>query len=259
MPTMMRPLADAVEQVSDPEQLRDADATMRQRWRNDAARGEQQARGVRDAGRNGNPDTRETTMNKSRRTLTPTMKMALGVAVAALVATGCSSKSKATPAAGAPSSAATTTAATTAASSPAAPSSSAAAGATGPAAVTAKTATVGTYLTDAAGRTLYLFVPDTTTASTCYASCATFWPPLLTTGAPTASAPADASMLGTSPRTDGTTQVTYGGHPLYYFKLDTSPGDAKGQGKDTSGGLWWVVTPTGAAITAAAAPSASAS
>jgi predicted lipoprotein with Yx(FWY)xxD motif len=186
-------------------------------------------------------------MSRSRRTLTPTMQMALGVAVAALVATGCSSKSKAAPVASPPSSAATTAAA----SSSAAPSS-APAGATGPAAVTAKTATIGTYLTDAAGRTLYLFVPDTTTASTCYDSCATFWPPLLTSGAPTATAPADASMLGTSPRKDGATQVTYGGHPLYYFKLDTSPGDAKGQGKNTSGGLWWVVTPAGAAITAAA-------
>ena len=69
-----------------------------------------------------------------------------------------------------------------------------------------------------------------------------------TTGAPLAGAGANASLLGTTARGDGTTEVTYKGHPLYYFVGDMAPGDTKGQGLNEEGGLWWIVSPSGDAI-----------
>ncbi|HVC78054.1 MAG TPA: hypothetical protein VND96_16200 [Candidatus Micrarchaeaceae archaeon] len=108
---------------------------------------------------------------------------------------------------------------------------------------------LGQILADSAGKTVYLFVADKSTASTCYTSCAQLWPPVLTTGAPVAGTGAQASLLGTTTRTDGTTEITYAGHPLYYFVSDTAPGDTTGQGVNSFGGLWWVLSPAGTAIT----------
>jgi predicted lipoprotein with Yx(FWY)xxD motif len=113
---------------------------------------------------------------------------------------------------------------------------------------TASDAKLGQILVDGKGITLYLFVADTGSKSTCYTSCAQVWPPVLTNGAPQAGTGAQASLLGTTTRTDGTIQVTYSGHPLYYFAGDKKPGDATGQGIDNFGGLWWVISPSGAAI-----------
>jgi predicted lipoprotein with Yx(FWY)xxD motif len=113
----------------------------------------------------------------------------------------------------------------------------------------ANDAKLGQILVDEKGITVYLFVADKGTASTCYTSCAQIWPPVLTTGAPQAGAGATAALLGTTTRTDGKVQVTYGGHPLYYFVQDKRVGATTGQGVDGFGGLWWVVSPTGAAIT----------
>jgi len=113
---------------------------------------------------------------------------------------------------------------------------------------TASDAKLGQILVDGKGMTLYLFVADTGSKSTCYTSCAQVWPPVLTNGAPQAGTGAQASQLGTTTRTDGTIQVTYSGHPLYYFAGDKKPGDATGQGIDNFGGLWWVISPSGAAI-----------
>ena len=139
----------------------------------------------------------------------------------------------------------------TAASSPsiAAASPSASPAATGAKVAVATNPKLGQILVDDKGMTLYLFVADKGTSSTCYSQCATIWPPLLTTGAPQAGTGADQSMLGTSTRTDGKVEVTYAGHPLYYFFTDKVPGDTKGQGVNGFGGLWWVVNPSGAAIT----------
>ena len=120
---------------------------------------------------------------------------------------------------------------------------------TGSKVAVATNAKLGQILVDDKGMTLYLFVADTGTASTCYTSCASIWPPLLTDGAPQAGTGADASKLGTTNRTDGKVEVTYAGHPLYYFVQDKAPGDTKGQGINGFGGLWWVVSPSGAAIT----------
>jgi len=119
-----------------------------------------------------------------------------------------------------------------------------------PAATTIAVATnakLGQILVDGKGITVYLFVKDTGASSTCYASCAQVWPPVLTSGPPQAGTGATASILGTTTRTDGKVEVTYAGHPLYYFVSDKQPGDATGQGIDNFGGLWWVLTPSGAA------------
>ena len=110
-------------------------------------------------------------------------------------------------------------------------------------------AKLGAILVDGSGKTVYLFVADKTTASTCYTSCATIWPPVLTSGAPVAGTGATASLLGTTTRTDGKVEVTYAGHPLYYFIQDKKAGDTTGQGVDGFGGLWWVLSPAGKAIT----------
>jgi predicted lipoprotein with Yx(FWY)xxD motif len=95
------------------------------------------------------------------------------------------------------------------------------------------------------GRTLYVFLVDESTESTCYDDCEAAWPPLTVEGEPAAGEGIDASLLGTSERTDGSVQVTLDGHPLYYFAQDESPGDVNGQGV---GDVWFVVSPEGAAI-----------
>jgi predicted lipoprotein with Yx(FWY)xxD motif len=101
---------------------------------------------------------------------------------------------------------------------------------------------------------VYLYTPDTSSTSTCYGQCIAFWPPLLTSAAPQAGSGADASLLGTTKRTDGTTQVTYKSHPLYFFKGDKAAGDMTGQGKE---GTWFLVSPAGAQIGSAPAKGAS--
>jgi len=119
---------------------------------------------------------------------------------------------------------------------------------------------LGSFLVDDKGMTLYLFTKDTPNTSNCYDKCATAWPPLLTTGAPAGGASVDASKFGTTKRTDGTTQVTYNGWPLYYFAKDKAPGDVTGQ---DVGGVWYVVSAAGDKVEAMAqateAPAASTS
>lgn len=104
---------------------------------------------------------------------------------------------------------------------------------------------LGDFLVDAEGMTLYLFTKDTENVSTCYDDCATAWPPLLTDGEVTVGEGLDASLLGTTERTDGATQVTYGGWPLYYWVKDEAPGDTTGQ---DVGEVWYVVSPAGEAV-----------
>jgi predicted lipoprotein with Yx(FWY)xxD motif len=104
---------------------------------------------------------------------------------------------------------------------------------------------LGTILVDSQGRALYLFTHDSGSTSTCTGACATAWPLLLANGAPTATSGANAALLGTSKRADGTTQVTYNGHPLYRFVKDVSPGQTNGQGVTAFGGSWFAVTAAG--------------
>jgi predicted lipoprotein with Yx(FWY)xxD motif len=103
----------------------------------------------------------------------------------------------------------------------------------------------GTFLVDGKGRTLYLFQKDTTPKSRCAGACATDWPPLLTTGRPKASGLARTSLVGTTKRADGTTQVTYHGHPVYRYIGDQKPGDTNGQGVSAFGARWYAVNPGG--------------
>jgi predicted lipoprotein with Yx(FWY)xxD motif len=99
----------------------------------------------------------------------------------------------------------------------------------------------GIWLTNSAGRALYLYTRDKGTTSECYGACAKQWPPLTTTGPVTISGQFTLQHdLGVTTRTDGTKQVTYGGHPLYYFQGDTAPGQTKGQG---AGKVWFLIGP----------------
>jgi predicted lipoprotein with Yx(FWY)xxD motif len=122
------------------------------------------------------------------------------------------------------------------------------ASASGAAKVDVRATSLGKILVNAQGHTLYLFAPDTHGKSTCYGSCAHYWPPLLVTGKPTAGAGVKASLLGTTTRKDGKHQVTYNGHPLYTYVADSAAGTTSGQGLNLSGGLWWVVSPAGQAV-----------
>jgi predicted lipoprotein with Yx(FWY)xxD motif len=116
---------------------------------------------------------------------------------------------------------------------------------TPPTSVGTASTTLGTILVDSQGRTLYLFTHDAGSTSMCTGACAAAWPPLLANGTPTATAGAMASLLGTTKRAEGTTQVTYNGHPLYRFVKDVSPGETNGEGVVAFGGSWFLVTAAG--------------
>ncbi len=101
------------------------------------------------------------------------------------------------------------------------------------------------FLVGANSMTLYLLTTDPAGASNCTGRCASTWPPLTVTGQPAAGTGVNASLLGTTMRADGSTQVTYKGHPLYFYMGDSAPGDKNGEG---SGGVWFVVSASGDAI-----------
>ena len=109
----------------------------------------------------------------------------------------------------------------------------------------ASTTKLGTFLVDAHHKTVYLFEADKSGTSTCTGSCAAAWPPVVTSGTPTASNGVSGTNLGTTTRPDGTKQVTYHGHPLYYFVNDTSAGQTAGQGSKAFGAGWYVVGTNG--------------
>jgi predicted lipoprotein with Yx(FWY)xxD motif len=142
------------------------------------------------------------------------------------------------------------------AASPSAPTSSTSVGAT---VGTSSAGSLGTILVDSQGNTLYVFDKDTGTQSTCSGACATAWPPLRADGKPTAGSGADASMLGTTTRSDGKPQVTYDGHPLYTFSSDGGPGQTSGQGVTAFGAPWYVISPDGTQVTTQSSTSSSSS
>ena len=115
--------------------------------------------------------------------------------------------------------------------------------------ISLRTTAVGKVLVAANGHTLYLFTADKGKRSTCYGQCAGYWPPLLASK-PSVGTGLKSSMLGTTKRKDGKLQVTYGGHPLYYFVQDKKAGQVKGQGFVHFGGSWWVVSAAGKSIKA---------
>ena len=159
-----------------------------------------------------------------------------GLAGVALIAAACGSSSTA-------STAGSGSSPSSAASSPAAGSSSAG----------LKTMTIGgtTVLANAKGLTVYSFAPDTATKSNCNGSCATYWPPVK---GPVTAGTGVTGKIGTITRSDGSTQATYNGHPLYTYISDTAPGQAKGNGLNLSGGVWNEIPASGAAAPASSAP-----
>ena len=128
------------------------------------------------------------------------------------------------------------------------PSTSNTSNSSGAASVSTKTSSLGTFLVDGNGRALYLWDADHGSKSTCSGACAQAWPPVTTTGTPKASGAVKASLLGTTKRADGSSEVTYAGHPLYTFAGDTQAGQTTGQGSNGFGAPWWVVTPAGKAL-----------
>ena len=177
------------------------------------------------------------------------MTSAAGAAAIGLAVAACSSSSSSSgPAASSP-----------AASSPAASQATASASASSPAgtAQAAGAATVslraisgipGKVLVGSGGRTLYLFEADKTGTSACSGACAAAWPPLIVTGAPHAGSGVSQVLLGTITRPDRTMQVTYDGHPLYYFRADAAAGAAHGQGITAFGAEWYVVGASGGKV-----------
>ena len=156
---------------------------------------------------------------------------AAGVAAVAMSAAACSSSPSGTSAGSGP------------------PSSASASGSAG-SGVALKSVTIHsvTVVTNAQGFTLYSFAPDTATASKCTGTCAQIWPPV--TG-PVTAGQGVTGKLGTITRSDGSKQATYGGHPLYTYTADTSPGQANGNGINVNGGVWHEVTASGQAAPAA--------
>ncbi len=113
--------------------------------------------------------------------------------------------------------------------------------------ITTHKGSLGTYLTNKAGRAIYLWVADPKNTSECTGVCATYWPPV--TGSPLAAGLVKQAGLGVLTRAGGKKQITYHGHPLYYFSGDTGPDTTAGQGSLGSGAKWWLVNSAGKPIT----------
>ena len=121
-------------------------------------------------------------------------------------------------------------------------------GASSVAMVSATSTNLGMILVDGGGRTLYLFEKDQSNQSACAGACVAAWPVDQSSATPKAGSGVTASMLGTIKRSDGSTQVTYNKHPLYYFQGDSGAGQHNGQGVDAFGAKWYAVTPAGGAV-----------
>lgn len=117
-----------------------------------------------------------------------------------------------------------------------------------PATVDLRSTALGQILVDGMGRTLYLFEADKAGMSSCYGDCASVWPPLLASGTPVAGLGLNQSLLGTTTRKDGSVEVVYNGHPLYYFVSDKQAGDATGQAISSFGADWYVLSAAGSKV-----------
>jgi predicted lipoprotein with Yx(FWY)xxD motif len=165
--------------------------------------------------------------------------LALALSACASSASSSASSAASAPAAGASNAASSAPASSAPASS--APASSAPASATSALKMTTINGTA--VVTNASGKTLYWFVPDTSTTSMCTGSCATYWPPVL---GPVTAGSGVTGTLGVITRSGGAMQASYDGHPLYTYAGDSGPGQAKGNGLNVSGGVWWEMTVSGA-------------
>ncbi|RFU19088.1 hypothetical protein D0Z06_23140 [Geodermatophilus marinus] len=115
--------------------------------------------------------------------------------------------------------------------------------------ITVSDSEFGPMLFDGRGQAIYLFDEETTAQPACYGDCAAAWPPVLTEGSPQAMGNTRGDLLGTTVRDDGSLQVTYGGHPLYFY-ADEDPGQVLCHDVEGFGGTWLVVTPEGEAAPA---------
>jgi predicted lipoprotein with Yx(FWY)xxD motif len=168
------------------------------------------------------------------------------LAGAALMLAACSN-------AGGPTAAPTTAATQPAATSMATQGAGASQGAAAYDIDVAQDATLGEYLTGEDGKSLYMFTPDTKTASSCPADCAATWPPFTLDAGETVKGGAGVTgTLATITRPDGSMQVTYAGHPLYYYSGDQAAGDTTGQGLFNK---WYLLKADGTAVSAAPAKS----
>jgi predicted lipoprotein with Yx(FWY)xxD motif len=104
---------------------------------------------------------------------------------------------------------------------------------------------LGTILVDEDGKTLYRFEADSTNKSNCSGGCLNLWPPVMANGKATAGSGVTGGMIGTA---TGSSQVTYAGHPLYWFSGDTKAGDTNGEGLNDFGGEWYAISPAGKAV-----------
>jgi predicted lipoprotein with Yx(FWY)xxD motif len=118
--------------------------------------------------------------------------------------------------------------------------------------ISLRSTSLGKILVDGSGRTLYLFKGDRANRSTLSVAGRAVWPPFTSVGAITARGGAQAASLGTATGRDGARQVSYNGHPLYYYVGDSKPGSVRGQRLKQFGALWYVLGPGGRAITSAA-------
>jgi predicted lipoprotein with Yx(FWY)xxD motif len=114
--------------------------------------------------------------------------------------------------------------------------------------VSVASSSLGKIIVDSRGRTLYLFEKDTRGHSACSGTCAMYWPPLITRGKPIAGHGLKKSLLGTIRRANGARQVTYAGHPLYRYVLDTKPGETNGEGLQDFGAGWDALSAAGKKI-----------
>jgi predicted lipoprotein with Yx(FWY)xxD motif len=171
----------------------------------------------------------------TRRAGTIRLSAVLGVSVGVALLAACSSAA----------SSSSTPAASSTSSTPAA----AASGSTTALVITTKSSSAGDFLTNGSGQAIYMWTKDSMNASACSGACASAWPPVTATGALTAAGGVNKADLSTFARSDGTKQVAYDGHPLYYFVGDSKPGEISGQGSDGFGAKWWLVNTAGTAIT----------
>ena len=167
--------------------------------------------------------------------------LAIAVAVA-LLATACSSSGTGTSAAGVVRSGTATAAGTATAGT-----------------IGMRSGPLGSYLADGSGRSLYLFTSDGVNSSSCSGTCSTYWPALAGSGTPAAATGVTAGLLASFIRPDGSRQISYAGHPLYHYALDSAAGDTKGQGLNDFGARWWLLSPSGMPITGGPSATGSAS
>jgi predicted lipoprotein with Yx(FWY)xxD motif len=179
----------------------------------------------------------------------PSTLAASALAVAGLMLAGCGSSSSPSKTEAGGYSSSTTPTSTSAAAAGGSASTSSSGGSAAGTAVTTVHTSLGTILAAGPKRlTVYLFAADTGSTSTCSEACAQAWPPVTTSASPKAEGGAVAADLGTTTRSDGTKQVTYKGHPLYYYVSDSQSGETTGQGVNSFGAPWYVLSAAGSEI-----------